>query len=156
MSAVLKDPLLQIRPMTEADVPAVMELELRAYPFPWSEGNFRDCLRTRYHCWVCCLDSRIIGYGIMSVAVGEAQILNLCIDPDLQGQGLGRRMLERLLNEARSHDADTAFLEVRPSNRPAVALYESAGFNEVGTRRGYYPADGGREDALILGLTLQS
>ncbi len=155
MNAILKDPLLQTRPMSEEDIAPVMELELRAYPFPWSEGNFRDCLRTRYHCWVQVLDQRIIGYGVMSVAVGEAQILNLCVDPDLQGQGLGRRMLERLLNEARSHNADTAFLEVRPSNRSAVALYESAGFNEVGTRRGYYPAEEGREDALILGVSLR-
>ena len=156
MNAILKDPLLQIRPMSEEDIAPVMELELRAYPFPWSEGNFRDCLHARDHCWVFTLDRRIIGYGVMSVAVGEAQILNLCIDPDLQGQGLGRRMLERLITEARGHEADTLFLEVRGSNQRAIALYESAGFNEVGTRRGYYPADEGREDALILGLTLQA
>jgi ribosomal-protein-alanine N-acetyltransferase len=155
VSAILKDPLLQIRLMAETDLGEVMALELRAYPYPWSEGNFRDCLRARYHCWVYTLDSRIVGYGVMSVAVGEAQILNLCVDPGLQGQGLGRKMLERLLNEARSREADTAFLEVRTSNAPAIALYESAGFNEVGSRRGYYPAEGGREDALILGLTLQ-
>ena len=154
MNAILKDPLLQIRPMTEEDIGQVMELELRAYPFPWSEGNFRDCLRARYHCWVCTLDSQIIGYGAMSVAVGEAQILNLCIDPDLQGQGLGRRMLERLITEARSHEADTLFLEVRGSNQRAIVLYESAGFNEVGVRRGYYPAENGREDARILALSL--
>ncbi len=155
MSAILKDPLLQIRPMTEDDIGPVMKLEQRAYPFPWSEGNFRDCLRVGYHTRVYTLDTRIIGYGIMSVFVGEAQILNLCVDPEMQGQGLGRRLLQRLLNEAKSHNADTAFLEVRTSNHAAIALYQSTGFNQIGTRRGYYPAGDGREDALILGLSLQ-
>jgi ribosomal-protein-alanine N-acetyltransferase len=155
MSAILKDPLLQIRPMRESDIDAVMAVEQRGYPFPWSEGNFRDCLRAGYHSWVLTLDARIIGYGVMSVFVGEAQILNLCIDPEMQGQGLGRRLLQRLLNEAKAHNADTAFLEVRASNQAAITLYLSSGFNQIGARRDYYPAAGGREDALILGLSLQ-
>jgi ribosomal-protein-alanine N-acetyltransferase len=155
MSAILKDPLLQIRPMRESDIDAVMAVEQRAYPFPWSEGNFRDCLRAGYHSWLFTLDTRIVGYGVMSVFVGEAQILNLCIEPELHGQGLGRRLLQRLLNEAKAHNADTAFLEVRASNQAAIALYLSSGFNQIGARRDYYPAAGGREDALILGLSLQ-
>jgi ribosomal-protein-alanine N-acetyltransferase len=132
-----------------------MAVEKRAYPFPWSEGNYRDCLRAGYHSCVFTLDTRIIGYGVMSVFVGEAQILNLCIEPEQQGQGLGRRLLQRLLNEAKIHNADTAFLEVRASNLAAIALYLSSGFNQIGSRRDYYPAHGGREDALILGLSLQ-
>jgi ribosomal-protein-alanine N-acetyltransferase len=154
MSAILKDPLLQIRPMRAGDIDEVLKVEQRGYPFPWSAGNFRDCLRAGYHSWVLTLDARIIGYGVMSVFVGEAQILNLCIDPEMQDQGLGRRLLQRLLNEARTHNADTAFLEVRASNVAAITLYVSSGFNQIGTRRDYYPAAGGREDALILGISL--
>lgn len=154
MSAILKDPLLQIRPMAEVDLAAVMEVELRAFPHPWSEGNFRDCLGAGYECRVLAREERIIGYGVLSLAVDEAHILTLCIDPELQGKGLGRRLLERLLNMAKQQHADTAFLEVRASNRVALGLYRAVGFNEVGVRRGYYPAGNGREDAIVLALAL--
>jgi ribosomal-protein-alanine N-acetyltransferase len=99
---------------------------------------------------VALLDRRIVGHGIMSVAAGECHILNLCVHPDFQGRRLGRRMLRRLLDLARRHNADTAFLEVRGSNRPAITLYASEGFGEVGIRRGYYPRAEGREDAVIM------
>ena len=154
MSAILKDPLLRIRPMRAEDLPAVMAVELAAYEHPWTEGIFRDCLRVGYCCWVCEHGDRPIGHGVMSVAVGEAHVLNLCIDPRWQGEGLGRQMLERLLRVARQHHADTAHLEVRMSNDKAIALYESVGFREVGRRRGYYPHQVGREDALVYSKTL--
>jgi ribosomal-protein-alanine N-acetyltransferase len=154
MNAILNDPLPQIRPMTKEDISTVMELERRAYPFPWSAGNFRDCLRSGYYCPLYHLDGRIIGYGIMAVGADEAQILSLCIDPDLQGRGLGRSLLQQLLNEASSSHADSVFLEVRASNLAARNLYESSGFNEIGVRRGYYPAEDGREDAIILAISL--
>ena len=96
----------------------------------------------------------LIGYGIMSTGAGEAHILNLCVGSAFQGQGLGRALLTRLLEEAGSLRVDTVFLEVRPSNVPAVTLYESMGFNCIGTRKDYYPAKYGREDATILALTL--
>ena len=154
MSALLKDPLLKMRPMEEADIDAVMEVEVRAYPFPWTHGIFRDCLKVGYHCWVYILNETIAGYSVMSVAVGEAHILNVCVAPEHQGRGLGRRLLERMLTQARKEGADTAFLEVRISNRPAIRLYETAGFNEVGLRRGYYPNHSGREDAVVMALSL--
>ncbi len=154
MSAILRDPQLRLRSMTAADLEAVSAIEARAYPFPWSLGIFRDCLRVGYRCWLYEHGERIVGYTIMSLAVGEAHILNLCIDPDYQGQGLGRRLLRRLLNLAREGGADTVFLEVRPSNPGALALYLSEGFNEIGRRPGYYPAADGREDALVLAAAL--
>ena len=155
MSAILKDPLLRMRPMQESDIEAVMEVELLCYEHPWTEGIFRDCLRVGYCSWVYMLDQCVIGYGVMTVAVGEAHILNLCIHPEHQGQGLARRLLQRLLTLAREHGVDTAFLEVRSSNRIALGLYESIGFNEIGMRRGYYPAIKGREDAVLLALNIQ-
>ena len=154
MSALIKDPLLKIRPMSESDVDAVMQVESRAYEFPWTPGIFRDCLRVGYHCWVYSLDQQIIGFSVMSVAVGEAHILNICIAPEHQGHGLGRRLLERTLTLAKKQGADTAFLEVRASNRAALQLYETLGFNEIGLRPGYYPAKAGREDAVLLALSL--
>ncbi len=154
MSAILKDPLLTMRPMQEEDLEQVMAVETQAYPIPWTLGIFRDCLRVGYCCWVYTLAGRIIGHGIMSVAAGEAHILNICILPELQGQGLGRRLLRRLLQLAGRHGADTVFLEVRASNRKALHLYLDAGFNEIGLRRGYYPLARGHEDAVVMALSL--
>lgn len=154
MSAILNDPLFKLRPMTESDLPAVMEVEMRAYPFPWTRAIFHDCLRVGYCCWLMELQDQLVGYGVMSVAAGEAHVLNLCTDPDYQGQGLGRRMLKRLLALAAHHQADTVFLEVRRSNQAAQALYLGEGFNEIGLRRRYYPADQGREDAVVMALSL--
>ena len=154
MSALLKDAVPRLRPMDDADVPAVLAVERAGYPIPWTEGNFRDCLQAGYCCWVVELDQQIVGHGVLSVAVGEAHVLNVCIHPDWQGRGFGRQMLQRLLRLAREHQADTAFLEVRVSNAVARRLYEAAGFNEIGQRRAYYPAQGGREDAIVFAKAL--
>lgn len=140
--------------MRENDLPAVMGVERAAYPHPWTEGIFRDCLRVGYACWVMERGDELIGHGVVSVAAGECHILNLCVHPDWQRRQLGRKMLRRLLAHARRSGADTAFLEVRASNRAALALYAAEGFCEIGVRRGYYPATRGREDAIVMGKPL--
>ena len=143
-----------LRPMREDDLDAIMAIERRAYPFPWMHGIFRDCLRGGYPAWVLQLDGAIIGYGVLSIAAGEAHVLNLCIDPDLQGTGHGRRLLRSLLKLAHGHGAERVFLEVRPSNPNAIALYHDEGFNEIGRRPRYYPAKQGREDAIVMAIEL--
>jgi ribosomal-protein-alanine N-acetyltransferase len=140
--------------MRDADLADVLAVETAAYPFPWTASIFRDCLRVGYCCWVCVFKHRIVGHGVMSVAAGEAHVLNLCVKPEYQGNGLGKRLLSHLLSLAARHGADTAFLEVRRSNSAALALYSALGFNEIGVRRGYYPSKGGREDALVLARDL--
>lgn len=142
------------RPMREDDLAAVHALEVRAYEFPWTLGIFRDCLRADYPAWVLEDDGRIVGYFLMSLAAGEAHILNICIAPELQGRGHGRALLHTLLQLARARRAERVFLEVRPSNTPAIALYHDEGFNEIGRRPRYYPARQGREDALVMALEL--
>jgi ribosomal-protein-alanine N-acetyltransferase len=136
--------------MRETDLDEILAVEQAAYPFPWTRGIFEDCLRVGYSCWVLEQDREIVGYGVMTVAAGESHILNVCVRPERQRAGHGLRLLEHLVALSRRHHADTALLEVRPSNRAALALYRKAGFNEVGVRRGYYPGTNGREDALIL------
>lgn len=136
------------------DLQQVLTIEELSYAFPWTLGIFKDCLRVGYCCWVITLDERVIGYGVMSVAVDECHILNVCIHPDWQGQGLGGKMISRLLNLGRQHGAESAFLEVRVSNAKAFQLYQRFGFVEVGRRKGYYPATQGREDARVLSLLL--
>ena len=150
MSAVLKDAMLIFRPMVEDDLPGVMRIEQAAYQFPWTETIFRDCLRVGYCCWALESDDELVAHGVMSVAAGESHILNLCVHPDSQNIGLGKDMLNHLIEIARHHGAEMVFLEVRPSNEAAIQLYMSAGFDEVGTRNDYYPAESGREDALIM------
>lgn len=153
MSAILADQS-RLRPLTPEDLGAIMEIERRAYRFPWTAGIFRDCLRVGYCCWCYECNNRIEGYGVMSVAAGESHILNLTVRPESQRQGIGAKLMRHFLQLARRHNADIVMLEVRPSNTPAVRLYEKMGFNEVGVRRNYYPADQGREDALLLALSL--
>ncbi len=143
-----------MRPMRGEDIPAVMGVETAAYPHPWTEGIFRDCLRVGYCCWVLMASGEIVGYGVMSVAAGECHILNMCVHPQARRQGLGRRILRRLLASGRSRNADTAFLEVRASNRAALGLYSQEGFCKVGGRRGYYPLAADREDAVIMARPL--
>ena len=154
MSAVFDYPIETYRLMAEHDLPAVLEIESRSYDFPWSEGIFHDCMRFGYSCWVTEIKHQMVGYAVMSLAVKECHILNICVDPKLQGQGIGRRFLQQLLIIAQARKADTVFLEVRPSNAQALSLYFSEGFNEIGTRRDYYPAKVGREDAVILAKSL--
>jgi ribosomal-protein-alanine N-acetyltransferase len=157
MSAVAANERQQparLRVMREDDLDAVMAIELRAYPFPWSRGIFRDCLRAGYPSWVLEDDGDLIGYGVLSVAADEAHILNLCTAPHRQGHGHGRRLLRALLQQARSRGAQRLFLEVRPSNPQAVALYMGEGFSEIGRRPRYYPAHHGREDAIVMAMEL--
>lgn len=155
MNAQLKNqtaPL--IRPMRHQDVDAVLAIEHRIYAFPWTRGNFRDSLNSGYSCWTCDFCDHPIGYAILMLAAGEAHLLNLGIAHDWQGQGLGRKFLRYLLEVARQDSADMMFLEVRPSNKKAIALYLSEGFDEIGLRRNYYPAANGREDAILMGMAL--
>lgn len=154
MSAAMNSRGTRIRPMVASDVDAVMAIEERAYGFPWTEGIFRDCLRVGYCCWCYEVDGDLKGYGVMSVAAGESHILNLTVNPEVHRQGVGTRLLKHFLQLARRHNADTVMLEVRPTNTGAIRLYEKLGFNEIGVRRNYYPAQSGREDALVLALSL--
>ncbi len=148
-------PEILIRPMAESDVIDVVSTERASYQFPWSEGIFRDCLRVGYICRVVIVDDSVIGYGVMSVGAGEAHILNLCILEAYRCRGIGRRLLTYMVERGAAAGMSEAFLEVRPSNTAAIRLYQSLGFEQVGMRRGYYQAVGGREDAAVLKLPLR-
>ncbi|MDG2525665.1 ribosomal protein S18-alanine N-acetyltransferase [Stenotrophomonas sp. HITSZ_GD] len=154
MSAVSAPAPVVLRPMREEDLDAVMEVERRAYPFPWTRGIFRDCLQAGYPGRVMEQAGVLVGYGMLSIAADEAHILNVCVDPAQQSRGHGRVLLRALVRVARERGARRVFLEVRPSNTPAIALYHSEGFNEIGRRPRYYPAHNGREDALVMAMEL--
>jgi len=154
MSALAKE-INFLREMTKNDLETVMEGELAAYPFPWSQKNFEDCLANRvYTCWVLEDQSGLYGHLVMSTAAKEAHILNLCIYPQQQGKGWGRKLLNESELIATQNKAETCFLEVRPSNKIGVTLYQNAGYNEIGLRKNYYPTENGREDAIVMAKQL--
>lgn len=144
----------EVRRMQLADLPDVLRNERRGYTHPWTEGIFRDCLRNGQECWLLMCSDQNVGHGILSVAAGESHLLNVCVHPDFQGHGFGRILVEHLLERARTGEASTIFLEVRPSNVAACELYDKLGFNEIGIRENYYPSNVGREDALVLAKEL--
>lgn len=154
MNARLKPEALNYRPMRREDVDTVILIERAAYPYPWTRGNFMDCLVAGYSCWVAELEDEVVGYSILMTGAGEGHVLNCCVTPDWQGHGLGRLLMRNLMATAAGYGLETLFLEVRPSNGRAILLYEDMGFETVGLRRHYYPADQGREDALVMRYAL--
>ncbi|MCW9024935.1 MAG: ribosomal protein S18-alanine N-acetyltransferase [Gammaproteobacteria bacterium] len=154
MSAVMNQPDDGLRPMLLDDIDEVMDIENRVYDFPWTGEIFRDCLRVGYICWVYRDDNELKAYGVMSIGAGEAHILTIGVKPEAQGQGLGRMIMQHLIQLANKRHVDKAFLEVRPTNRVAIGLYQSMGFDVIGKRKGYYPAENGREDAVVMLMQL--
>ena len=140
--------------MIHSDLAHVSDIERRSYDFPWSHGVFRDCLLAGYQSVVLVREDRVAGYGILSVAAGEAHIINLCVEPEYRSLGYGERILDEMLYRARSASVREIFLEVRPSNERAIALYRKKGFHQVANRPAYYQANMGREDAAVLAKKL--
>lgn len=141
------------RPLHEGDIAYVTALEAQIHASPWTAGNFRDALAAGYATRVGERDRRIVAYGVLMLAPGEAQILNLSVVPDARREGLGRTLLRRFVDDARRLAAEQIFLEVRASNVAAISLYETEGFAPVARRVGYYPGaatDAEREDALVM------
>jgi ribosomal-protein-alanine N-acetyltransferase len=136
--------------MVASDLDQVMEIEQQSYQFPWTEGIFRDCLAGKYFCTLYSRKELILGYTVSQFVVDECHLLNLCVRPEERNRGIGKKMIDFLLNQARRRGIQSVFLEVRVSNAAAIHLYQQQGFNEVGLRADYYPASSGREDALVL------
>lgn len=142
------------RPLAEADVAYVAALEAQIHVAAWTAGNFRDALAAGYSARVGEREGRIVAYGVLMLAPGEAQLLNLSVVHDARREGLGAALLDLFIADARRLGADQVFLEVRVSNEPAILLYERAGFTRVGRRNGYYPGGPVPEDALVMRRTV--
>lgn len=144
-----------LRPMCADDVDAVMAIETQSYEQPWTHGIFHDCLRVGYICRILAdSNGAVAAYGVMSIGAGECHLLNICVAPAFRGRGCGRELVTALLAHARGERVTMALLEVRRSNSAAYRLYAALGFDEIGTRRNYYPTRAGREDALLLARAL--
>ena len=144
----------KMRAMRASDLNAVMAIERVNFPFPWSEGNFKDSMNSGYICLVMEQANQVMGYAVLMMVLDEAHLLNISVDKAYQGKGWGRYLLVHMMDVGREKGGINMFLEVRPSNHSALGLYESMGFNEMGVRPGYYPAHNGREDAVLMGMAL--
>lgn len=153
MSARL-DSFVAFRGMRPSDLDRVMAIEPHLYSHPWTRGNFQDSMTAGYVCRVIECEGVVSGYGVLMIGAGEAHLLNLSVAPDWQRRGLGRALLEHFVRVARDGAARQMLLEVRPSNQAARRLYAGFGFRDLSLRRGYYPAESGREDAILMGLPL--
>ena len=153
MSAQLKE-MPEIRQMLVTDLDEVIVIEKEVFLFPWTRGNFGDSISSGYHCYVLELGGHIFGYGVMTIGPDEAHLLTLSVTAGWQQEGWGEKLLQHFLCLAKEHHARSVFLEVRKSNLGAARLYERIGFTRIATRSGYYPAMGGREDAIVMELTL--
>jgi ribosomal-protein-alanine N-acetyltransferase len=147
---------LNYEPMRERDIEDVLAVEDRVYPYPWSRANFLDSLASGYQAWVLRDQAmRLLGYFLVMQVVDEAHLLNVAVAEEWQGQGLGRFLLNQSVACARGQGMESMLLEVRPSNVRALGIYERYGFEQIGRRKGYYPAaDQQREDAIVMRYTL--
>jgi [ribosomal protein S18]-alanine N-acetyltransferase len=154
-SLILDRPDFFARTMRTSDLDLVVQNETLAYEYPsWSKRVFIDCLRSGYQCWVLASKQKIVAHGVMSVAIGECHLLTLCVAPDHQRNGYARKLFHVLLDRAAKLEAKECFLEVRVSNTPAIKLYRSMGFMDIGLRKNYYPQGDSKEDAVLMSRSL--
>jgi ribosomal-protein-alanine N-acetyltransferase len=147
---------LELRPMVVGDVDEVHALECSVFPHPWSRANFMDSLASGYDAWVLREPAgALAGYFLLMYALDEAHLLDVAVAAPLHGRGVGRYLLDRIAARARAQRMASILLEVRPSNTRALEVYRHYGYEEIGRRKGYYPAhEGRREDAIVMRYVL--
>lgn len=143
-----------MHPLGDADIDEVLAIEERVYAFPWTRGNFIDSIVSGHSTWGGRLAGQLVGYFVLMPVLDEAHLLNISVAASCRRKGYGSLLLSQATWVAGQAGATSLLLEVRPSNKAALALYDRFGFSRIGVRRGYYPAADGREDALVLRLQL--
>lgn len=136
------------------DYEEIYRIEKKAYPIPWTEKTMKSMISGDEYKIKLTYYDKVVAYVFMMVVLDEATILNITVDPDYQGQGLGRKLLQYVKTQLTNKKIVSIFLEVRQSNITALSLYESEGFHEIDIRKNYYPTNVGREDAIIMACTL--
>ena len=152
----LESSRLRFERMGDANLDGVLAIENEVYPFPWSRTVFQTSIAEGYECWVAYdQHDQMVGYFVLMKVVDEAHLLTVAVSGNLHGQGIGRKLMDRLIGMGREIGVESLLLEVRPSNLRAVELYECYGFKEIGRRKNYYQASNNtREDAIVMRLPL--
>ncbi len=146
---------MQLRDMLPADLDAVLAIEQSVHAHPWTRGMFSDALASGYLCKIYEAAGAMLGYVVLMPVLDEMHLLDISIAATQQRRGLGRSLLDEARQLARGMHMQRMLLEVRPSNVAAIALYQAAGFSEIGRRRSYYPAENNtREDAIVMDCEL--
>ena len=146
--------MIQIRSATPADIPAMLATEQAATAYPWAESSFSSSFSERYFNAVALIDDQVVGFYIGELVAGEASLFDIAVQPQQQGKAIGKALLSHFLDEAERRQVTDCWLEVRASNHKAIALYHQQGFHQVGVRPAYYPAPGGKEDAILMAMSL--
>lgn len=142
---------LRFETLEEAYLPAILDIEARSNPSPWSERSFRNELNHEHGIFLAAIaNGSVIGYGGIWLVVDEAHVTNVAVSPEHRRQGIGRRLMIELLERAKTAGMTCSTLEVRVSNEPAIKLYEDLGYLRTSLRRNYYPDN--REDAVVMWL----
>lgn len=141
---------LVFRKMTIEDVEEVHALEKEVEETPWTCGNFASSIKDGHFAWVGMLDGRIASWFVVMPAFDVCELLIIGVRDELRGRGYGRRTLEFAAELAQDSGFSAMLLEVRESNAPAIGLYKSSGFEEVGVRKNYYVKADGRENAVLM------
>lgn len=150
----VKNVSVTYREIGEADLADVVAIESEVHAYPWKLGHFKDALKAGYASLLMQWSGQTIGYAIVMIVLDEAHLLNVSIAKSFQRQGFGRQLMQQVVTFGQANACKDLFLEVRESNHAAIRLYESMGFNEMSVRRNYYPADNGRENAILMGLAI--
>ncbi|GAA5234725.1 ribosomal-protein-alanine N-acetyltransferase [Verticiella sediminum] len=145
---------LRYAKMRTADLDEVAAIEKTIYTHPWTRGNFADSLAAGNHAWVVREEGCLVGYCLVMDTPDDAHLLNISVADEAQHRGIGRGLLEWVAMQARAAGLPSVLLEVRVSNERARRMYERAGYERIGLRRGYYPAIDGREDAIVMRKSL--
>lgn len=146
---------LRFEPAQEALLSQLQAIEDEAYPEPWTTGMFREELRNRHSSFFLAYhEETLVGYAGFWLLLDDAHITTITTEKSFRGQGFGYEQLTHLIAHAKRLDARRMTLEVRPTNTPALHLYDRFGFEQIGIRRGYYQKSG--EDALVLELRLDT
>ncbi|WP_440055275.1 ribosomal protein S18-alanine N-acetyltransferase [Pseudoalteromonas sp. T1lg65] len=145
---------LKANALNEFTVEQIMAIETACHAFPWTENTMRSCLHGRYFNCAATVENELVGFYIAEVAGPDHTLMDICVHPQWQGKGIAKQLLNELIARSEEMQAENIFLEVRASNRVAIALYEAAGFVEMGIRKNYYPTAQGNEDAILMALPL--
>jgi len=141
--------------LDQSHLASILEIENESNPFPWTEGNFKDCLDKGYYSLALEDKNKFIGFAIMAISTDESHLLNIGINKNERGMGYGEKLLKKMIIAAEVMGSRKIILEVRLSNKTAYQLYKKLGFEEIGIRKKYYRLPEGREDAYVLSKSLK-
>jgi len=147
---------LKFTQIIAADLSQLMPIENACHSHPWNEKTFATCIGGRYFGEKLSDAQEVVGFYVGELVIDEATLMDICVEPSVQGKGFGKKLLNQFIQQAKAKGALKIWLEVRAKNINAQMLYMNAGFIEISRRTGYYPSSRGfgYEDAIVMSLSI--